>query len=412
MNRVKEDFPDFEIPTSTFFRYVKKVREQTGLIKPARKFQVREQTEPGYEAQVDFGQYVMKTAYKRNVRIYFFCMTLSYSRMKFAYFSVDPFDAKATIDGHIAAFRYFGGRTQMIVYDQDKTMVVSENLGDVIFVKEFEDFIKETGFTIYLCKGYDPSTKGKVEKTVDYVKRQFLDGRIYYGLDRLNQEFIDWLDHDGNGMINDTTKKPPRELFKKEYPKLQKYYEKKNDDVVVHSVWHDTIEYRDNLYKLPMGQINEGDRIRIERHDDFLMFYIANTSELICRHRLVKGIGNVVPLIVEKKEEPTIEEVLLAEYKDSDIAVKYLKRLREQKPRYVFTQCRKIGSLKKFYSRSVIINGMKHCVDTDTCTAFELCSWLMMEMGEAIAKKYLPTHTFRHYKDRAEEIRKGTINNG
>ena len=64
------------------------------------------------------------------------------------------------------------------------------------------------------------------------------------------------------------------------------------------------------------------------------------------------------------------------------------------------------------YSRSVIINGMKHCVDIDTCTAFELCSWLMMEMDEAIAKKYLPTHTFRHYKDRAEEIRKGTINNG
>ncbi len=83
LNRIKEDFPDFEIPTSTFFRYVKKVREQTGLIKPPRKFILREQTEPGYESQVDFGQYVMQTAYKRNVRIYFFCMTLSYSRMKF-----------------------------------------------------------------------------------------------------------------------------------------------------------------------------------------------------------------------------------------------------------------------------------------------------------------------------------------
>ena len=408
LNRIKEDFPDFEIPASTFFRYVKKVREQTGLIKPPRKFQVREQTEPGYEAQVDFGQYVMQTAYKRNVRIYFFCMTLSYSRMKFAYFSVDPFDAKTTID----AFRYFGGRTQMIVYDQDKKMVVSENMGNVIFVKEFEDFIKGTGFTIYLCKGYDPSTKGKVEKTVDYVKHQFLDGRIYYGLDRLNQEFIDWLDHDGNGMINDTTRKSPRELFKKEYTKLQKYYEKKNDDVVVHSVYHDTVEYRDNLYKLPMGRITEGDRIRIERHDDYLMFYLANTSELICKHRLVTGTGNIVPLVVEIKEEPTIEEVLLTEYKDSDDAIKYLKRLREQKPRYVFAQCRKIGSLKKFYSEVVIIKGMRHCIDIDTCTAFELCSWLLMEMGEATAKKYLPTHTFRHYKERAEEIRKETINNG
>lgn len=105
----------------------------------------------------------------------------------------------------------------MIVYDQDKTMVVSENLGDVIFVKEFEEFIKETGFSIYLCKGYDPSTKGKVEKAVDFVKHQFLDGRIYYGIDRLNAEFMDWLDREGNGLINETTKKVPRDMFKKNF---------------------------------------------------------------------------------------------------------------------------------------------------------------------------------------------------
>lgn len=102
---------------------------------------------------MDFGQYVMRTEYKKNVRVYFFCMTLSFSRMKFTCFSVDPFDIKKTIDAHIAAFKYFDGRPQMIVYDQDKVMVVSENLGEVIFVKEFEDFIKVTGFTIYLCKG-------------------------------------------------------------------------------------------------------------------------------------------------------------------------------------------------------------------------------------------------------------------
>lgn len=252
LRRVKDDFSDFDIPAATFFRYVKKVREQTGLLKPARKFAVREVTEPGYEGQVDFGQYVMKTMYGRNIRIYFFSMVLSYSRMKFAYFSAEPFDAKKNIEGHVYAFRYFGGRPQMIVYDQDKTMVVSENLGDVIFVKEFEDFIRETGFSIYLCRGYDPSTKGKVEKTVDFVKHQFLDGRIYYGIDRLNCEFIDWLDREGNGLINDITKKVPRDMFKKEYPKLIKYYERKNDESVVHTVYHDTIEYRENLYKLPL----------------------------------------------------------------------------------------------------------------------------------------------------------------
>lgn len=65
----------------------------------------------------------------------------------------------------------------------------------------------------------------------------------------MNAEFLDWLDRVGNGLINETTKKVPRELFKKEYPKLIKYYEKKNDEIVVHTVYHDTIEYRDNLYK-------------------------------------------------------------------------------------------------------------------------------------------------------------------
>lgn len=104
--------------------------------------------------------------------------------------------------------------------------------------------------------------------------------------------------------------------------------------------------------------------------------------------------------------------MLLTEYKDSESATKFLERLREQKPRYVFAQCRKIGSLKKFYSRKVLIRGMEYCVIKDICTAFELCSWLLMEMGDGIARKYIPTHTFRHYKDRAEEIRKEIIKNG
>ena len=89
---------------------------------------------------------------------------------------------------------------------------------------------------------------------------------------------------------------------------------------------------------LPMGRITEGDRIRIERHDDFLMFYFANTCDFLCKHRFVIGIGNIVPLVSKVKEEPTIEEVLITEYKDSDIAIKFLKKLREQKPRYVFAQ--------------------------------------------------------------------------
>ena len=133
---------------------------------------------------------------------------------------------------------------------------------------------------------------------------------------------------------------------------------------------------------------------------------------MLCKHKLVTGKGNIVTLEIEVKEEPTIEEILLDEYKEYELAIKFLKRMREQKPRYVYPQCRKIGSLKKHYAERVIVKGMSYCVSMDKCTVFELCSWLVMELGVMLAKKYVPTHTLRHYKDRAEEIRKELKENG
>ena len=92
MYRIKDQFPDFDCKKNTFFRYVKTLREQTGYIKPEnRPTSFREETPPGYEAQVDFGQFKMKDMYDRNLWVYFFCMVLSYSRMRFVYFSREPF---------------------------------------------------------------------------------------------------------------------------------------------------------------------------------------------------------------------------------------------------------------------------------------------------------------------------------
>ncbi len=249
-------------------------------------------------------------------------MILSYSRMKFMYFSTEPFNCETTIEAHKYAFRYFGGRPQMIVYDQDKTMVVSENLGDVIFIKEFEEFIKDAGFSVYVCKGYDPSTKGKVENTVSFIKRQFLDGRVYYGIDQLNAELLDWLDGEGNGMINNVTKRSPRELFRKEHKKLIKVKEARNNDVVIHNAFHDTVEYKDNLYKLPSDKVNDGDRIRIERDKDMLLFYLSVTDEFLCKHTIIKDVGHVITLPEQEKEDSSSEEILLEIYKNSKITVK------------------------------------------------------------------------------------------
>ncbi len=162
------------------------LREQHGYI-ITRITSPRQTLPPGYEAQADFGQYKLKDMYGKMVRIYFFCMVLSYSRMKFVYFSPEPFTTQTAIKAHEYAFRYFGGRTQIILYDLDRMYVVNENLGNIIFVPAFEEYVKHIGYSVSLCRPRDPQSKGKVEKVVGYVKQSFLEGRVYTGIDTLNR---------------------------------------------------------------------------------------------------------------------------------------------------------------------------------------------------------------------------------
>lgn len=47
---------------------------------------------------------------------------------------------------------FFSGRPQAIIDEQDLVFVVSENLGSIIFVKEFEQYVREFGYSVVLCK--------------------------------------------------------------------------------------------------------------------------------------------------------------------------------------------------------------------------------------------------------------------
>ena len=100
--KLRESFPDFSVKRSTFYRYMSKLREQTGYASPFlhRNTSVRPDLPPAYEAQVDFGQYKLRSMYGKEVRVYFFVMVLSYSRMKFLYFQSRPFTTRDAIEAH------------------------------------------------------------------------------------------------------------------------------------------------------------------------------------------------------------------------------------------------------------------------------------------------------------------------
>ncbi len=406
MYRIRDQFPDFRCKKTTFFRYVKELRRETGYLKPERRqTSFREETPPGYEAQVDFGQFKMKDMYDRHVRVYFFCMVLSYSRMRFVYFSREPFCTKSAIEAHRYAFRFFGGRTQTILYDQDRVFVVSEHYGNIILVPEFEEFVRKSGFSVVLCNKSDPETKGKVESFVRYVKEGFLQGRLYAGIDSLNSAALEWLDSECNGATHDRPRKAPRELFREESKHLTKVLIEETE-VAIRAVSDKfAVMYQHSKYELPHSRVRQYEAIRIEEADGLLLFYKTDTGELIHKCRKAAEEGEAVPYRDEDAERETVgENAMRRVFEDAEDIETFIQSIREQSGRYANAQMNKIVSLAKAYSVDQVEAAIQSCLRVGICTLNELQAYLLYRYGTGIGRRKLTDHAYYHCKKRAEEI--------
>ena len=257
-DKLREKYVDFKPSYRSVRSYIKEIREAEGIVSPIkiRQYEEVSETPIGYQAQVDMGQYNMKDMYGKRVKIYIFAMSLSFSRYKFIYFQLTPFTAQDFVGAHYKAFRYFGGRPNQIVYDQDRVMVVSENHGDILFTDVFNSYKCFAGFSVHLCRGYDPESKGKIEAVIKYVKGNFLPGREFCGIDSLNSTGLSWLDRTGNGLVHETTKMIPKIVFKEEqghlkaFPELT-YADKISQFAMVRKT--NVVVYKQNRYGVQKG---------------------------------------------------------------------------------------------------------------------------------------------------------------
>ena len=168
--------------------YVRGKKEQLD-----EKATVRFETMPGFQAQVDwahFEDYIIKDN-GTSQKLYCFLMILGYSRMRYIEFVTDM-STNTLIRCHTNAFRYFHGYPEEILYDNMKQVVIKRLLKqeDSTLNRQFEDFAGFYGFKPVLCRPYRGQTKGKVERTVGFVRDNFMIGIKYNSLDDLNGQAV------------------------------------------------------------------------------------------------------------------------------------------------------------------------------------------------------------------------------
>ena len=97
-------------------------------VRPRRqRFEVRFETPPGDQAQVDFAQFQVAFTDEPAVTriVWLFSLVLGYSRLIWARFVLHQ-DLQTVLRCHIAAFAAIGGVPREILYDRMKTAVIGE----------------------------------------------------------------------------------------------------------------------------------------------------------------------------------------------------------------------------------------------------------------------------------------------
>ena len=434
---IRENFRQEYLPFQerAFRYYVSKIREEYEIPKPSRQrqYEAVDELAPGEQAQVDMGEIYVKTKSGRRKKIYCFGMVLSHSRYKFIVWQTRPWTTADFVKAHIQAFSFFDGRPREIVYDQDKVLTVSENHGDIIYTEGFQNYHNSVGFSIRLCFGADPESKGKIEAVVKYAKYGFADHRTLTDIDSFNDDCIQWLNRTGNRNRHGTTKKIPAEefAFEREYllPVSEYSFAKPVDASITYQVRKDNIVvYKGNRYRVPKGTYSEGKRVFMIVDEEMVSIVDAKTGVQYAKHPLATGKGELIGSSSRSEESKSasileLEQSTALLFDDNEEITRFLIHVHHDRKRYYRDQLHVIRRLFDVWDADIINKALSYCVthelysagDLKTAVAYFSCTE-MDRQHESVGSIRLPDKYMgdapetRDLKDYERAMNRGCVN--
>jgi len=152
----------------------------------------RIETLPGEEAQVDWGLFGKLKVGDAERQLCCFVMVLSHSRAVYARFALDM-TMESFLRGHVCAFEALGGVPRRVLYDNLKSVVL-ERYGDAVrFHPRLLELAGHYHFAPTPCAPYRGNEKGKVERTIRYLRDSFFAARRFTGVPDLNAQLSTWI---------------------------------------------------------------------------------------------------------------------------------------------------------------------------------------------------------------------------
>lgn len=224
-----EEMAKDDFQASTIFRQLRRsgytggytlVKDAVQAIKEERQrlAYVRFETEPGQQAQVDFGDFQVMRPDGATQTYYLFCMILGHSRMLYAEL-LERCDLVSFLEAHQRAFAYFGGVPREILYDRMRNVYLKRLRGKSQFTQGLQGLAVHYGFQPRVAPAYAPWVKGKVERPMHFVREDFWRGYTFSSPAQANRDLQRWLTESAE-RVHGTTRQVVRAMFARDQPAL------------------------------------------------------------------------------------------------------------------------------------------------------------------------------------------------
>lgn len=148
---------------------------------------------PGEQAQVDWASFGSMKVGRSERKLSCFVMTLSYSRATYAAFTFDQ-TLESFLRCHIQAFRYLKGVPRTLLYDNLKSAVINREGSAIQFNPKLLEMAGHYRFFPKAANVRAGWEKGRVERTIRYIRDNFFAGREFRTIDDANEQLKHWLE--------------------------------------------------------------------------------------------------------------------------------------------------------------------------------------------------------------------------
>ncbi len=152
---------------------------------------MRVRTLAGEQGQVDWAHFGKIKIGQAERRLLAFVMVLSWSRMIFLRFYLGDGTAN-WLRGHVDAFNFFEHVPRKILCDNLKSAVIERNGDAIRFNETLLELAKHYRFEPIPVNVARGNEKGRVERTISFIRTSFFAAREYTDLDDLNRQAIEW----------------------------------------------------------------------------------------------------------------------------------------------------------------------------------------------------------------------------